>query len=110
MQRLPVVVSLLLSFAALLLVLSRSPIPTASGQAVGEAAGRFIMATAVYQNGTRSMVYVLDVVDKKLASYSTDGVGIEYQGTREITWDLKPEQLDPSGRRLSVAEIKKAAK
>jgi hypothetical protein len=109
MQRLLPVLSLLASCAAVLVVLTRSPpLPPAAAQAGGEQQGRFIMATAVYQNGTRSIAYVLDVQGERLACYSADGNGIEYRGTRDITCDLKPQELNPGPRRFSVEDVCKA--
>ena len=34
--------------------------------------------------------------------------GIEYMGTRDITWDMKIEHLAPLGKKLTPSDMKKA--
>jgi hypothetical protein len=58
--------------------------------------------------GNSNMLYILEVPTRKLAAYSVKTRGIEYMGTREITWDLKPEELTPKSGKLSVKAVKDA--
>jgi hypothetical protein len=104
-----------LALASLFLVVgcvigSRLPVstvfPKAEGQSTGEKEGQYIMAAGSTTTG-QTEVYVFDVQQQKLAAYRTDGTGIGFRGVRQITWDLKPEEITPKGARLTVAQMKR---
>ena len=86
----------------------RPGFPQAFGQAVGNAQGNYILATGMTTQGNNNMLYVLEVPTRRLAAYSVAKRGIEYMGTRDITWDMKIEHLAPLGKRLAPADMKKA--
>jgi len=86
----------------------RPGLPQAFGQAVGNAQGNYILATGMTTQGNNNMLYVLEVPTRRLAAYSVAKRGIEYMGTRDITWDMKIEHLAPLGKRLAPADMKKA--
>ncbi len=88
--------------------MARPVFPAAFGQAVGNTQGDFILATGMSTTGNSNMLYILEVPTRKLAAYSVKTRGIEYMGTREITWDLKPEELTPKSGKLSVKAVKDA--
>lgn len=79
------------------------------GPAVREAAGQ---ATAIPSNsvcvatvqGTSNdpWCYVYDVGTQRLAVYKTGNTGIELKGVRQITWDIKLEELNP---RLATGKV-----
>ena len=86
----------------------RPGFPQAFGQAVGNAQGNYILATGMTTQGNNNMLYVLEVPTRRLAAYSVAKRGIEYMGTRDITWDMKIEYFAPLGKRLAPADMKKA--
>lgn len=86
----------------------RPGFPQAFGQAVGNAQGNYILATGMTTQGNNNMLYVLEVPTRRLAAYSVAKRGIEYMGTRDLTWDMKIEHLAPLGKRLAPADMKKA--
>ena len=86
----------------------RPGFPQAFGQAVGNAQGNYILATGMTTQGNNNMLYVLEVPTRRLAAYSVAKRGIEYMGTRDITWDMKIEHLAPLGKRLTPSDMKKA--
>ena len=86
----------------------RPGLPQAFGQAVGNAQGNYILATGMTTQGNNNMLYVLEVPTRRLAAYSVAKRGIEYMGTRDLTWDMKIEHLPPLGKRLAPADMKKA--
>ena len=88
--------------------MDRPELPQAFGQAVGNAQGNYILATGMTTQGNNNMLYVLEVPTRRLAAYSVAKRGIEYMGTRDITWDMKIEHLAPLGKRLAPADMKKA--
>ena len=88
--------------------MTRPGFPQAFGQAVGNAQGNYILATGMTTQGNNNMLYVLEVPTRRLAAYSVAKRGIEYMGTRDITWDMKIEHLAPLGKRLAPADMKKA--
>ncbi len=83
-------------------------LPQAFGQAVGNAQGNYILATGMTTQGNNNMLYVLEVPTRRLAAYSVAKRGIEYMGTRDITWDMKIEHLAPLGKKLTPSDMKKA--
>ena len=88
--------------------MTRPVFPAAFGQAVGNTQGNYILATGMSTTGNNNMLYVLEVPTRRLAAYSVAKRGIEYMGTRDITWDMKIEHLAPLGKRLAPADMKKA--
>lgn len=80
----------------------------AFGQAVGNIQGNYILATGMTTQGNNNMLYVLEVPTRRLAAYSVARRGIEYMGTRDLTWDMKVEHFVPLGKRLAPADMKKA--
>ena len=88
--------------------MTRPVFPAAFGQAVGNTQGNYVLATGMSTTGNNNMLYILEVPTRKLAAYSVKTRGIEYMGTREITWDLKPEELTPTRGNLSVKQVKEA--
>jgi hypothetical protein len=88
--------------------MTRPVFPAAFGQAVGNTQGNYVLATGMSTTGNNNMLFILEVPTRKLAAYSVKTRGIEYMGTREITWDLKPEELIPKSGKLSVKAVKDA--
>ena len=88
--------------------MDRPGLPQAFGQAVGNAQGNYILATGMTTQGNNNMLYVLEVPTRRLAAYSVAKRGIEYMGTRDITWDMKIEHLAPLGKKLTPSDMKKA--
>ena len=86
----------------------RPGFPQAFGQAVGNAQGNYILATGMTTQGNNNMLYVLEVPTRRLAAYSVAKRGIEYLGTRDLTWDMKIEHFIPLGKRLAPADMKRA--
>ena len=95
-----------LSFS-LALFLSVQPPPVVEGQAVANPGVGVQMATAVFQNGSRSEVYLYDSKTSVLGAYSVDGKGIQLLGTRRISFDLQVRELNPKGARLSVDDVER---
>lgn len=93
-----------------LVVSLRSPLPPVLGQAAGTGQGEFVLATGMNQSGNQAVLYVFNVTSKKLACYTTRTQGIEFQGVREVTYDLMPQELNPRGRKLTVEQVKEAVK
>lgn len=88
--------------------MTRPGFPQAFGQAVGNAQGNYILATGMTTQGNNNMLYVLEVPTRRLAAYSVAKRGIEYMGTRDLTWDMKIEHFIPLGKRLAPADMKRA--
>ena len=80
----------------------------AFGQAVGNTQGNYVLATGMSQSGNANMLFVLEVPTKRLAAYTVKTRGIEFMGVREITWDMKPEELPPRSGKLTVKQVKDA--
>ncbi|MEC8896603.1 MAG: hypothetical protein VX675_09795 [Planctomycetota bacterium] len=88
--------------------MDRPELPQAFGQAVGNAQGNYILATGMTTQGNNNMLYVLEVPTRRLAAYSVAKRGIEYMGTRDLTWDMQIEHLIPLGKKLTPSDMKKA--
>ncbi len=56
------------------------------------------------------IVFVFDVGTQHLAVYKASNRGLKLTGVRQITWDLKLEELNPAlaGQGVSVSQVKKA--
>ena len=80
----------------------------AFGQAVGNTQGNYVLATGMSQSGNANMLFVLEVPTRRLAAYTVKTRGIEFMGVREITWDMKPEELTPRSGKLTVKQVKDA--
>ena len=68
------------------------------------------VALATSQDTSNSpFVFVYEVGTQRLAAYKAGNQGIELKGLRQITWDLKLEELNPAlaNRRVKVSEIRK---
>ena len=86
--------------------MTRPVFPAAFGQAVGNTQGNYVLATGMSTTGNNNMLYILEVPTRRLAAYSVKTRGIAYMGTRDITWDLKPEEMTPKVSQLSVKAVK----
>ena len=93
---------------------SKQPLPAALGQAVGTPTGSVAIAT-VQGTSQDPWCYIYDIGTQRLAVYKVQNQGIELKGVRQITWDMKLEELNPklAAQRLPVsvikAELEKAA-
>ena len=86
-----------------------SPMPEAHGQATGLPASQIAIAT-VQGTSNDPWCYVYDVAGQRLAVYRAGTQGLEFKGLRQITWDLKLEELNPrlaSTGKVPVATIRK---
>ena len=88
--------------------MNRPAFMPAFGQAVGNTQGNYVLATGMSQSGNANMLFVLEVPTRKLAAYTVKSRGVEFMGVREITWDMKPEELTPKSGKLSVKAVKDA--
>lgn len=71
--------------------------PVVFGQAAGNHAGNYVMATGVTTSGSEAVMYIFDVTQKKVAAYSTKNRGIEFKGVRTVQHDFKADWLVPRG-------------
>ncbi|MCZ6792550.1 MAG: hypothetical protein O7J95_02925 [Planctomycetota bacterium] len=78
------------------------------GLPAARAADALLLAAGPTPTG-RPVAYVLDPRRGKLVCYSLGRGGIELRGVRTVGWDLLPDSVDPRGRRLTTAEMKKRA-
>ena len=81
-------------------------VPSIEAQSSGEPAGQYIMATGSTTDG-RTEVYILDISEHKLGTYQSDQIGIRLRGVRDVRYDLKVEEINPKGQRLSVEAMRK---
>ncbi|MBA21304.1 MAG: hypothetical protein CMJ97_08015 [Planctomycetes bacterium] len=88
--------------------MNRPAFMPAFGQAVGNTQGNYVLATGMSQSGNANMLFVLEVATRKLEAYTVKSRGVEFMGVREITWDMKPEELTPKSGKLSVKAVKDA--
>lgn len=85
------------------------PVPAAYGQATGMPASQVAIAT-VQGTAQDPWCYVYDVAGQRLAVYRCGNQGLEFKGLRQITWDLKLEELNArlaTTGRVPVAAIRK---
>ncbi len=85
--------------------LSGARYPAALGQGAMEATGSVAIA-AVHE----PWIFVYDVVNQRLACYKNSNQGIEFKGLRQLTWDLRLEELPPawaSKGKITVSEVRK---
>ena len=86
---------------------------TSSQVAFGQAAAVPTSGVAVATvQGTSNdpWVYIYEVGTQRLACYRTANQGIEFKGLRQITWDLKLEELNPrlaAMGKVPVSQIRK---
>jgi hypothetical protein len=89
-----------------LYVTLRGPQPAAWGQGVGIPTGQVAIAT-VQGTSNDPWCYVYDVGSQRLAVYTTKNQGVELKGVRNITYDLKLEELNVvGGRSPTVKQVK----
>ena len=81
----------------------------ALGQGTAIPTGSVALA-AVMGNSAEPWVFIYDVQTQHLASYKNSNQGLMLKGVRQITWDLKIEELTPAAaaKGASVGEVKKA--
>jgi len=60
---------------------------------VGIPAGGYIVVTGVDESGNVPVVDVLDPREQTLGAYTTKKTGIDFLGSRRITWDLQSDEL-----------------
>ena len=109
------VIALLAVCATLLAVqvvstVNQGPAPV-FGQAVGNTAGAdYVLATGMSTTGNNNMLFIFETKTQKLAASTVATRGIEFKGTRQVTWDLIPEEFTPRGKGVTVKTVKKAVK
>jgi hypothetical protein len=81
----------------------------ALGQGTAIPTGSVALA-AVMGNTAEPWVFIYDVQTQHLASYKNSNQGLVLKGVRQITWDLKIEDLAPAAaaKGASVKEVKGA--
>lgn len=75
-----------------------------------EATGSVAIA-AVQGTANEPWVFVYDVGSQRLACYKNSNQGLEFKGLRQITWDLRLEELTSawaSKGKIPVPEVRKA--
>lgn len=85
------------------------------GPAVREAAGQgtaipssSVCLATVQGTSNDPWCYLYDVGTQRLAVYRTGNTGLELKGVRQITWDLKIEELDArmANQKLPIKTIR----
>lgn len=88
---------------------SSGALPPAHGQAAAGTQTSVALAT-VQGTSNDPWVYIYDVTSQRLGCYKTGNTGIEFKGLRQLTWDLKLEELNPklaTTGKVPVATIRK---
>ena len=104
-----VLLSVCLSLLAvnLCMLLARSQ-PIAIGQGVGVPTGSVAIAS-VQGNDQSPWCFVYDVTSQRIAVYKAGNQGLELKGVRQITYDIRLEELDKKAANMNVrvADVKK---
>lgn len=84
--------------------------PAAFGQGTGEPTSSVAIA-AVQGTTNEPWVFLYDVSTQRLACYKNANQGLDFKGLRQLTWDLRLEELDPGWAakgRIPVSQVRKA--
>jgi hypothetical protein len=93
----------------LYVTLGEKATPTALGQAAANNPTSQVAIATSQDTSNSPVAFIYEVGTQRLAAYKVGNRGIELKGLRQITWDLRLEELNPAlaSRAVKVQDIRR---